>query len=57
MPYAYGSCVPRILVHEIQIQLAETDLLGTGSPGAAHADIGDLNVTPRQTCLPLQLAH
>lgn len=37
--------------------LAETDLFGTGSPGAACADVGDLDVAPRQTRLPLQLAH
>lgn len=33
--------------------LAETDLLRTGSPGAACADVGDIDVAPRQTRLPL----
>lgn len=35
----------------------ETDLLGTGSSGAACADVGDFDVVLRQTRLPLQLAH
>jgi len=48
------ASVPRVSVREI---LAETDLLGAGSPGAACADVGDLDVAPRQTRLPLQLAH
>lgn len=42
--------VPRVSVREI---LAETDLLGAGSSGAACADVGDLDVVPRQTRLPL----
>lgn len=46
--------MPRVSACET---LAETDLLGTGSSGAACADVGDLDVAPRQTCLPLQLAH
>lgn len=46
--------MPRVSVCKT---LAETDLLGTGSPGATCADVGDLDVAPRQTRLPLQLAH
>jgi len=51
---AETASVPRVSVREI---LAETDLLGAGSSGAACADVGDLDVVPRQTRLPLQLAH
>lgn len=36
---------------------AETDLLGTGSSGAACADIGDFDVALRETRLSLQFAH
>lgn len=39
------------------MQITETDLLGTGSPGAARADISDFDIAPRQACLSLQLAH
>lgn len=39
------------------MQITETDLLGTGSPGTARANVSDLDVAPRQARLPLQLAH
>lgn len=51
---AETASVHRVSASEI---LAETDLLGTGSSGAACADVGDFDVAPRQTRLPLQLAH
>lgn len=37
--------------------MQKTDLFGAGSPGAARADISDLDVALRQARLPLQLAH
>lgn len=52
-----GSGKPPCLAFPCARLLADTDLLGTGSPGATCADVGDFDVAPCQTRLPLQLAH